>query len=49
MTSTSILLILIGVFVVVNSPNIVGVFQGNKSFSFLGPKPLTPTPNLRQK
>jgi len=39
MTATSVVLILIGVFVLVNAPNFVGVFQGSKSFSFQGAKP----------
>lgn len=39
MTATSVLLILIGVFVIVNAPNLVGVFKGEKAFSFQGAKP----------
>lgn len=38
MTSVSILLILVGLFIIVNSQNFVGVFQGNKAFSFQGAK-----------
>lgn len=33
MNGTSLLLILIGVFIIVNSQNFVGVFQGNKSIN----------------
>ncbi len=33
MTSFSVLLILVGLFVIVNSPNFVGVFQGNKKLN----------------
>lgn len=33
MTSFSVLLILIGLFIIVNSPNFVGVFQGNKKLN----------------
>jgi hypothetical protein len=43
MTSVSVLLILVGVFIIFNAPNFVGVFQGNKSFSFLGAKNTTAT------
>ena len=32
MSSTSLLLIIIGVFVIINSKNFVGVFQGNNTF-----------------
>ena len=39
MTSSSVLLILVGLFVVINAPNFVGVFQGNKKFNL----DLTPT------
>jgi hypothetical protein len=39
MTATSVLLILVGIFIIANSPNLVGVFKGEKSFSFLGAKP----------
>lgn len=35
MTAFSIVLILIGLFILVNAFNIVGVIQGNKSFSLL--------------
>ena len=38
MTATSVLLILIGLFVVINASNFVGVLQGNKKFA------QTPTP-----
>jgi hypothetical protein len=43
MTSTAVLLIIIGLFVIINSQNLVGVFQGNKKFSFQGSKSTTPT------
>jgi len=33
MTATGILLILIGLFVIVNSTNFVGVLQGNKAIN----------------
>lgn len=33
MTATGMLLILIGLFVLVNSTNFVGVIQGNKQFA----------------
>ena len=48
MTAFSIVLILIGLFILVNAFNIVGVIQGNKSFSLLSgataaPAATTPT------
>lgn len=33
MTASSVLLILVGIFVIVNAPNLVGVLQGNKKFN----------------
>ena len=39
MTATSVLLILVGLFVIVNAANFVGVFKGDKAFSFQGAKP----------
>lgn len=36
MSSTSILLFLVGIFVVVNAPNIVGIFKGDTKFNFTG-------------
>lgn len=36
MSSTSILLFIVGVFLIVNAPNIVGIFQGNTKLSFVG-------------
>jgi hypothetical protein len=33
MTSSSVLLILVGIFVIINAPNLVGVMQGNKKFN----------------
>lgn len=33
MTSSSFLLILVGLFVIINAPNFVGVFQGNKKLN----------------
>ena len=43
MTSVSILLILVGVFIIINSQNIVGVLQGNKTFSLKKPTDTTTT------
>jgi hypothetical protein len=43
MTSFSIVLILIGLFILINAFNIVGVIQGNKTFSPLAGT-TTPTP-----
>lgn len=36
MSSTSVLLFIIGIFLVVNAPNIVGIFKGDTKFSFVG-------------
>lgn len=33
MTATAILLIFIGVVIAINTPNLVGVVQGNKTFT----------------
>uniref|UniRef100_A0A6M3LLW8 Uncharacterized protein n=1 Tax=viral metagenome TaxID=1070528 RepID=A0A6M3LLW8_9ZZZZ len=34
MTATSVLMILIGLFVIINSTNLVGVLKGDKQFNF---------------
>jgi len=33
MTATSVLLIVVGIFIIVNSGNLVGVIQGNKKIN----------------
>lgn len=33
MTASSVLMILIGLFVIVNAPNLVGVIMGDKKFN----------------
>lgn len=34
MTSTSVLFIIIGLFIIVNAANFVGVFKGDKTINF---------------
>lgn len=46
MTATSVLLILIGIFIIINAPNVVGVFNGDYEFSFQGAKPTTDTTGM---
>lgn len=38
MTATSLVLILVGVFVIINAANFVGVLQGNNKLGFAGSK-----------
>ena len=43
MTATAVLVILVGIFIIINAPNFVGVIQGNKKLSFLGTAPSSTT------
>lgn len=43
MNATAILLLLIGIFILINAPNFVGVLQGNTKISFAGSTPTTTT------
>lgn len=43
MTATSILLILVGIFIIVNAPNFVGVIKGDKQFAFQGATNTSPS------
>ena len=33
MTASSVLLIIVGIFVIINAPNLVGVIKGDKKFN----------------
>lgn len=44
MIATSVLMILIGIFVIVNSANFVGVLKGDKQFNFDLNKDIDTTP-----
>lgn len=43
MTATSVLLILVGIFVIINAPNLVGVIKGDKKLTPFTSGSTTPT------
>ena len=44
MSATAVLVIVVGIFVIVNAANFVGVIQGNKKINFSGAKPTGSSP-----
>jgi len=47
MTASSVLLILVGLFIIVNAPNFVGVIKGDKKFNLELNKDKSPATGAR--